>query len=292
MKQPYSHYPFQKALHVSELISLFYAKSPRNFQFNGETHDFWELIYIDKGKMLITAGDNQYILKAGELAFHKPGEFHAVSAYENIPSNYIVASFVCHNPAMQYFEHRFITLTSRERDCLYEAASHGRQAFGDVRPPHSIKETAGGCPFGEIQLIQTHLEMLLILLLQRSESNLIQKRVESHIQQTRHKQLTEQVKEYLEVHIDKPLTLSQIANDLGYSVSQMKKLFAAERGGGIMHYFIDLKMDEAKRLMKEGSLNLSQIAQQLGYDNASYFSRLFKQRHDMTPTEYSCSFGQ
>ncbi len=57
MEVYYRHHLFHKELAITELISLFYYKSPRNFCFAGETHDFWEFIYIDKGQMLITAGE-------------------------------------------------------------------------------------------------------------------------------------------------------------------------------------------------------------------------------------------
>ena len=43
----YDYYSFVKELNISHLISLFYYKSPRNFLFEGESHDFWEFIYID-----------------------------------------------------------------------------------------------------------------------------------------------------------------------------------------------------------------------------------------------------
>ena len=283
--------PLKKEIHVSDLISLFYAKSPKNYQFEGECHNFWELIYIDKGKMLITADENQYILKAGELAFHKPNEFHAVSACENIPSNYIVIAFVCESPAMQFFEHKYFAIDNKERECLYEIVRSGEKSFGDISSFHFTFQISRDVPFGSIQLLQAYLEILLILLLQRGKSTQTRRRVTSYLQQTSHKLLSKRVKAYLEEHISDPLSLNKIANDLGYSVSQMKTLFTAETGDSIINYFIEMKMDEAKRLIAEGDLNISQIAEQLGYVNTSYFSRLFKKRFDMTPSEYSRSYN-
>lgn len=77
--------------------------------------------------------------------------------------------------------------------------------------------------------------------------------------------------------------------DLGYGTSQMKKLFKAETGRSIIDTFISMKMDEAQRMIHEGNLNFTQIAGQLGFDSAQYFSRLFKLKNKMTPTEYSRS---
>lgn len=294
MEQNYTFLPLKSVLRISHLVSLFYNKSPRNFCFDGESHDFWEFIYIDQGKMLITAGDKQYVLRAGELAFHKPGEFHAVCAYEQVPSNFIVSAFVCMDSCMKYFEHRILSLNSRERNCLYEAVRLGKRVFAEVQTPPVIPAlhlSDINTKFGDEQLIQANLELLLLMLLQRDEGVRIQPRVESYAEQARYKQLADCVKAYLEAHLDQTLTLSQIASDLGYSVSQMKKLFQKDTGGGIIDYFIGLKIDEAKRLIREGNYTLTQIAERLGYENPSYFSRLFKQREDMTPSEYGRSIG-
>jgi len=71
----------------------------------------------------------------------------------------------------------------------------------------------------------------------------------------------------------------------------MKKLFRAQTGQGVIDYFIDLKISEAKRLIAEGTMNFSQIAAFLGYDNSCYFSNLFRARTEMTMTDYSRSLG-
>lgn len=282
MAPDYHFYPLKRSLEITELISLFYFKSPRDYRFDGESHDFWEFIFVDQGRVLITAGKNRYVLRAGELAFHKPGEFHAVCAYENTPACFIIAAFVCTAPCMRHFEHRIQTLTSREREYLYEAVRRRRNAV------FTEEAAASGRP-GDAQIMQANLEMLLLALLDRGESAQIQTRVESYVQQTRYRQLSDKVKGYLQAHIGEALTLEDIGNALGYSVSQMKKLFRQENGRGVIDYFITLKMDEAKRLIREGELTLSEIAARLGYENPGYFSRLFRQREAMTPSEYGRS---
>lgn len=294
MEVSYTGYPLEKSLHIEELISLFDFKSPRDYRFDGESHNFWEFIYMDEGRVLITAGENQYVLKAGEMAFHKPGEFHAVRAFEETSSSFIIAAFVCQADCMRHFEHQILTLTRQEREYLHEAVRHRRLAFPYVRTPHVLSDLAGAMmpvPFGELQMIQANLELLLLTLLRRGKSARIQPRVESYAQQLRNRQLSDKVKAYLEDHLGDNLTLEEIGDTLGYSVSQMKKLFRQENGRGIIDYFIGLKMEEAKRLIREGDLSVGEIAARLGYENPGYFSRLFRQREAMTPSEYGHSLG-
>ncbi|MDW7656134.1 MAG: AraC family transcriptional regulator [Bacillota bacterium] len=285
----YRHHLFHKELAITELISLFYFKSPRNYCFTGETHDFWEFIYIDKGQMLITAGKQQYVLKAGELAFHCPGEFHAVHACGQTPANFVVCAFTSDSEKMQWFTHKILSLDGRAREALQAAV---REAGGNLLPDEKQDTVAldkPGMMFGAAQLIQSSLEQVLIMLYRQSHSVRIQQRAESYALLKSNRQLVANIKVYLEEHVHEKLTLTQIARANGYSVAQMKKLFKMETGSSIIDWFIGLKMDEARRMIQEGDLNFSQIAASLGHDNPHYFSRLFRQRNDMTMTEYSRS---
>lgn len=291
----YGFQHLRDVLRVTSLVNIFYRKSPPNFCFPGESHDFWELLYIDKGRLIITAGDRQYLLKSGEIVFHSPGEFHAIDSCENTTANFIVVSFVCKSRYMDYFRHRIMFLTSEERECLYGAIRTAQQVFLPIElspllPLRSMTRLKDP-PFGAEQRIRLYLEQLLISLYQRKDSKPIQKRVETFMQKKNYKQLTRNVYQYLEDHIADKLTLEQIAKELGYSVAQMKKIFKAETSNSVMDTFIRLKVEEAERLIWEGDLNFTQIAEQLGYDNVQYFSRLFKQRTGMSPTECSRSIG-
>ena len=282
----YACLSLQRDIEITHLISLFYLKCPRNFAFSGEAHDFWELVYIDQGQILVTAGEKQYLLKAGELAFHKPGEFHALHAFDESSANLIIASFICRNSCMRYFEHRFTSLNVREREYLYEAL---RKSEG-VLDNGMASEFDRKIPFGELQIIRSNMELLLVHLIRRSESTGIQERIESYIQMTHTRQTAEQVNAYLEARLSENLTLERIADDLGYSVSQMKKLYRRQTGRGIIDTFITMKMEEARRQLLDGRLNISQIAASLGYENPAYFSRLFRQRFDMSPSECARSY--
>ena len=277
----YKYIPMTCEIELTHLISLFYNRFPKNFYFEGEAHDFWELVYIDRGEIIVTAGESQYLLHGGELAFHKPGEFHALKAYNETPADVLIASFVCKSPCMKYFEHRFISLSVQEREYLYEALRNIKIDF--------IKEYSGS-EFGKMQLAKANLEILLIRLIMRDESSKIQKRIESYNKINHANNIADMVNEYLLDNINNRLSLKQIAGALDYSISQMKKLYYSQVGEGIIDTFINMKMDEAQRMLQDGSMNVSQVSSALGYDNPAYFSRLFHSRMDMTPSECARSY--
>ena len=68
--------------------------------------------------------------------------------------------------------------------------------------------------------------------------------------------------------------------------------FSLYRSGGIIHYYNSLKIEEAKRLIREGSYNFGQIAAALQFDTPQYFSMCFKRFVHMSPQEYKKSILQ
>lgn len=282
----------KKQLNITHLISTFYYKCPDNFCFDGEIHGYWEFIYVDQGRVLITADQQQYLLHAGELAFHRPNEFHAVQAVENVNSNFIVAAFGCTSSCMKYFEKKILNLNSFERQCLYKAVEYAAQIMPDGGPVKCQDEALISEPFGAMQLWQTNLEQMLLSLHSRGDSVKMQSRIDTYMHQVACTEMAELVKHYLEDHLNRKVTLQEIAQHLCCSVPQINKLFHKQYGRGIIDYFIDLKIGEAKRLIREGKYNFTQISIMLGYDNFSYFSRVFKERTHMTMTECARSIGR
>lgn len=284
------HLILNNELEISELASLFEGEPV----VWGEKHDFWEFVYVDKGVCLVTMDTNQYILQAGEIAFHKPNQFHGLCPYKDgHKTKLIISAFTCQSPQMDYFSNRIISLMKHEKERLYEALHRCQQCMGENPKPaivHNFCQKNVDLPFGMLQMIKASLETFLLMLLERGDSIHVSERIESYSKKIHQQQLTLNVKTYLEAHLGEILTLEQIAKSLGYSVSQMRKLFYEETGEGIINYFINMKINEAKRMMRDGKHNFTQIAESLGYKDSSYFSRLFKKYQSMTMTEYCNSF--
>ena len=59
----------ERAIAVQSIISVHYYEYPIDFFFAGEVHDFWELVYADKGEAIITAGNRELALPAGSVVF-------------------------------------------------------------------------------------------------------------------------------------------------------------------------------------------------------------------------------
>ncbi len=79
MNNDFTQIGFDRTFNGEKIITLFYMELSKNYFHEIETHDYWEMVYIDKGEMLCTAGNNRFISKSGEMTFHKPQESHNLS---------------------------------------------------------------------------------------------------------------------------------------------------------------------------------------------------------------------
>ncbi len=94
------------------------------------------------------------------------------------------------------------------------------------------------------------------------------------------------IKTFVEENWESEFRLVDICKSLGYSKSYLCKLFREQTGETIAEYAMRVKIGHAKRLIREGQLNFSQISDTLAFDTPQYFSRVFKRVTQMTPTEF------
>lgn len=289
MKDNFTRQSIPSTFDIKSIITVFYMELSKDFQYAGEQHDFWEMVYIDKGQMLCTADKNQFMLKSGEVAFHKPNEYHNLSGNNSDPPNVSVISFECDSPAMQYFKNKIIRLNAQEKALLSMLFEEGTSCFQLVDPQNPLVqklEILPDAPFGSMQMTKNLLELLLIKLHRHTDLLTQQHRLNIHIDGM---DLPIGVKEILDVlnaHVYDTLTVAGIAKAIGKSEASVKKLFSLYREGGIMRYYNSLKIKEAKKLIRDGRYNLAQIAEMLHYDTPQYFSKCFKNATHMTPSDY------
>lgn len=288
MKATYVKTQLQNVINISKIVTVHYYEFDKNFVFNGESHDFWEMVYIDKGRVQVRNDEEELNLSQGEIIFHRPNEFHSIKALDSAP-NFFVVSFVCHSPLMMYLEKYhtvlnkmllgFISSIIKEAETTYEMPKN------DPTLKKLIKK--GTAPIGGEQLIKTYLEQFLIFLirniLKKEEPNVFPSKesMETH--------LVSSAKRLIEEKVEEPFRVNDLCVALGYSKSYLSKLFHEQTGETIANFAILQKIKRAKQLIRDGNLNFTQISDKLSFDNPQYFSRVFKRVTGMTPSEFKSS---
>lgn len=290
----YESVHLENSVSIENVVSIHYFQYMSDFSFPGESHDFWELICVDRGEIDEIAGEQRIKLKKGNILFHKPNEFHNVLTNGLVSPSLVVIGFVCHSPCMKAFEDALLSVQDTEKELLAQIIMEARNTFcGRLDDPYQEKliflDTLA-C-FGAAQLISHYLEQLIIHLYRRYFSN---------PQPVNHgpflsgnpgtgSESYNRIVSYMEEHICEQLTIDKICKDNLVGRSQLQNLFRDSQGCGVIEYFSLMKVDAAKQMIRDHHLNFTQISDQLGYTSIHYFSRQFKKLTSMTPSEYASS---
>lgn len=133
-------------------------------------------------------------------------------------------------------------------------------------------------------LIESYLLQIILLTL-RSEENKIQHYGYQPRNETAGK-LIYLIMKYVDLNIEKPLTVHSIAESLGYSTYHISHLFKEKTDMTLQDYIISKKTEKAKEMMTRGRFSLTEIADKLGYMSIQSFSRAFKNKVGVSPSQF------
>ena len=291
----YVRTPLKREIVIDSIITIHYFEYMKDFVFHGESHNFWELLYVDKGSVQVRSGEDRVHLDAGDIIFHEPNEFHAIRSVGNASPNLVAISFTTHSPSIDFFRKKSWTLTMEERTVISHIISTARETLSTPMHLPSVEQIQirQDAPFGSEQLILLYLELFLITLQRDHDDNTSLTASKSippfpDPSDTKSGRINEVI-EYMQFHICEQLSLDQLCEHFSLSRSSIQKLFQKEKGCGPMEYFNGLKIQRAKDMIRDGRKNLTEIAGFLSYSSLPYFSKQFKKATGMAPMEYASS---
>lgn len=274
----YIRYKVNTSINISKIPTLLYLEFEKDYSFKGESHDFWELVYVDNGEIIIRAAKEEIVLKQGEAYFHYPNQFHNIKANGKVAPNVFIISFVCRSGAMSYFKKKgHFKFGANNRELIKKILEEGTGIYGDQQKDPTLKEPV----FGGHQMIKICLEMLLISLIREDTKTQVfpsSQSLDNHI--------ASEIKQLLEENVYGNIDIHSVCKKLNYGKTYLCRTFKNATGKTIMRYYSELKIAEAKKLIREKIYNFTQISNMLMFNNPHYFSCVFKNMTGMTPREY------
>lgn len=267
---------------VDGIYTVHYFEYAKDFAYSGEVHDFWELVYADKKKLLITAGAQEIELEAGQMYLHKPNEFHNIRCDGKRAANSVIISFDCSTPELMNVAGKVITTGERERFLIGSVVKEASASFSTPlgNPYTSVMELSERGGFGSQQMIRLCVEMLLIRLIRENIDR-------QPVKINKSNDLLAQITDFLSENVESKLVFNDILKHFNLSSSVVKKIFREQMGCGVMDYFTRLKIDRAKELIREENYTFTEISERLGFNTSQYFTTVFKRISGMTPTDYA-----
>lgn len=267
-------YKPEKIIEISNFHSAFEFLFEKDHSFKGEVHDFWEFLYVIEGKIMVTADEKTFNLAENEIIFHKPMEYHKFTVKSD-SARVFVMSFSLEGRYREYFKNTVLHLNPIQEKNLYEIielfASEKNMSF------KRFYDILASTPqFSQLLCCRTELFLLSLT----NKENIIIRQNE-----TPDALIYRNAIGVMEKHIHEWINVPDIAMHCNTSASTLKKLFSKFSGIGIHKFFLQMKLNRAVLMLKDGK-NVSETAEALGFSSQNYFSMVFKREAGISPSSY------
>ncbi|MEG2669127.1 MAG: AraC family transcriptional regulator [Oscillospiraceae bacterium] len=245
------------------------------YKFDGERHNFWEIVLVLDGSLGVTCDDKILELSKNQACLIRPNIFHKNWVIGHKNAEIVVLTFELLGSDIDNFGNRIYNcgetldiikniLTECER-WIYEKGT-----YGFCEKKNSDKNSP--------QMVKNLLEIVLASFF-RQEDHKIKppKNAGTKIFNLAVTFMKENTKE--------TLTLLNISKHCHISDSTLKKVFKKYTGLGVMHYFTDMKIQATKIYLIEGYA-ISEIADIFNFSSQNYYAMVFKKLTGLSPRDF------
>ena len=280
-----------KVIDITSITSIHYFEFGDGFVDSLESHEPWELVYVDRGECNVVAGDEIHHLNQGDMYFHKPFESHMLQTIKGVAPNIFIVTFSSTSAAMSYFEKRKID-TSLSTKQHISAIIHEASATFDLpfNTPdmHGLKLRENDSLWGGPQSVLLRLELMLIEIVRENSYFKTQTKM-FFPKDIIEDDFALKIISFMEKRIYGKFSMTELSRELSFGKTYISKYFTSVSGYSIISYFTMMKINEAKRLIREDKYNFFEISEMLMFSNSHYFSSVFKKYTGMTPSQYKKS---
>ena len=258
-------------LWVEGIYTFFYQEKEQGFVFSGESHPMTELTYVDQGALHSVVDGQDLLLKQGDLVFYGPGQWHMQYADIGVAPRFVTISF---------------DVSGVELSPLLNRKFSAPQSVVTLLQSMLREQERMDTYSNDIILYQLN---LLLLHLQREAACPKAGKLQASNAVHSENEIIRQAQQYISTHIREKLSVPLVARQVDVSPSYLTALFHKNLQISPGEYIRRIKLQESKQMIRENNLNFTEIAAALQYSTVHHFSRQFKEKFGITPTEYAKS---
>ena len=270
-KRPCDSVRVDHQIRVEGLYTFFYQEREQGFLFAGESHPMPELTYVDQGELHSVADGQDILLKQGDIAIFGPNQWHMHYADIGVAPRYVTITFDLEGVDIT-------PLLNRKFAAPQQAVTLIQQM---LREQERMDEFSSDMIISQLSLL------MLTLLREASAPTGAKLRTANAIHSEN--EIIRQAQQYISTHIRQKLSVPLVAKQVDVSPSYLTALFHKNLQISPGEYIRRTKLQESKQMIRENNLNFTEIAAALQYSTVHHFSRQFKEKFGITPTEYAKS---
>ncbi len=270
-------YPIKERIRLTRINSFFTLPCSNTYEFLGESHTFWELMYVIKGSICVSADEKVYHLSEGQIIFHQPLELHKFHVTSPEGAKILVMSYDAEGKLRDFFREKVFLLDNYQKRILKDLISYA-EAHADQDSATYFRYLSA---FLNDRLYSQQVSLFIQqLLLSLAEDSNIAPSPEDEASV-----LFTKTVQYMNEHITENLSVLEIAEALHISVSALKRIFKKYAGLGVHKYFLKLKLKTAIEMLGTG-VTVTSVAEKLGFSSQGYFTNAFKREYGDLPSSY------
>ena len=273
---PYEYQPVLPRIQIQDILGYYYRIRTPNYSFKGESHDFFELTYVDTGLLYTEVDGCSYTLKEKEMIIYAPGQFHSQSTGPDQSASYVTILFTMKNTSPNLPGNWYDVLINR-------VFPYNKKIYTLIKT--IVQESTTGIAYMD-SLMHCLLTETIIRLLQGTYVSPVHQPT-TVTRQNYQEELFERILSYVETNICEPLTIAEICQHFSLSRSSLQILFKNAVNQSPKKFISDMKLEKSCQMLRESKYTISEISLKLGYSSIHYFSNAFNQKYHMSPSEYA-----
>ena len=252
------------ALRTKAIYASFSREEEQAFLFPGGANPMTELLYVEQGSLHSVADGRKQYLQQGDFVIYGSNQWHMQYADTSVAPRCLRIFFDMHGDHTALLNRKF-TATGRLR-ALFDQLLQEQERLEIYAD----------------EMILVLLDQLLLLLLRQVEGEpLPDSRMKGEYR------IIHQTQAFVSNHVWEDLSVPFVAHHVDMSPSYLTALFQKHLSISPGEYIRRVKRHESKRLIRENKLNFTEIAAELQYSTVHHYSRQFKEKFGMTPSEYA-----
>lgn len=245
------------------------------------SHDYLEILFILSGQGKYRIDDQIYEVSEGDLLILNPHVKHEVLMMEEIGGSNTHYFVAMSDFQLKGMEKNFLP-SHQDGPILHTTGELRQQIF---RICSAMEMENSMCRPGRYYMLRAYVVQLLMLLI-REQFEPMECMNGYSFESVNKKYVVERILDYFEEHYNEKISLDQIADNMYLSPFYISKIFKSETGDTPIRHLINIRLEKAYELLKNGwSGSIQEAAACVGYEDAYHFSKVFKKRYGVPPSK-------